>query len=51
LEDPALGGEGVDAAVVVASESSSGYLELNMFDMGWDFKNYLNIVAGFVRRE
>jgi hypothetical protein len=33
LEDASLGGEGVDAAVVVAPEWKDTYLLLNMFDM------------------
>jgi hypothetical protein len=35
LEDPALGREGVDAAVVVAPAWAGEYLLLNMFDMGY----------------
>jgi hypothetical protein len=33
LEDPALGREGVDAAIVVAPAWTVGYLLLNMLDM------------------
>ena len=34
LEDASLGGESVDAAIVVAPEWKACYLLLNMFDMG-----------------
>ena len=45
LEDPSLRWEGVDTSIVVASESFTAYLELNMFDIAHYFKNYLNIIG------